>query len=212
MDWLVALSQWDQDYDAAVMTYHTSGPGHVSDYLHEEPWLDFTSVRSCHSDLVESWRFIEKHWKRQPIKPVIDLESSYPGALILAAHRRAMRGRDYAFIYSPGGAPFTIRLGVMAGRSIKAASLCRMQRRSRRMGFTVVATSGRAGRIARQPALGHGASWRTARVWMASAARSRCARRNCTAHCASIRRTSVSSFMNQLPSKLSCQHPTNHTP
>lgn len=74
-----------EDYDAVLMTYHTSGPGHVSDYLHDEPWLDFTSAQSSHGDLVESWRFIEKHWNRRPIKPVIDLESSYPGALIPAA-------------------------------------------------------------------------------------------------------------------------------
>lgn len=76
-----------------LMTYHTSGPGHVSDYLHDEPWLDFTSAQSSHGDLVESWRFIEKHWNRQPLKPVIDLESSYPDALIpaawLPAHLRA---------------------------------------------------------------------------------------------------------------------------
>lgn len=74
-----------EDYDAVLMTYHTSGPGHVSDFLHDEPWLDFTSAQSSHGDLVESWRFIEKHWNRQPIKPVIDLESSYPDALIRAA-------------------------------------------------------------------------------------------------------------------------------
>ncbi len=74
-----------EDDDAVLMTYHTSGPGHVSDYIHDEPWLDFTSAQSSHGDLVESWRFIEKHWQRQPIKPVIDLESSYPDALIPAA-------------------------------------------------------------------------------------------------------------------------------
>jgi hypothetical protein len=74
-----------EDYGAVLMTYHTSGPGHVSDYLHDEPWLDFTSAQSSHGDLVESWRFIEKHWNRQPIKPVIDLESSYPGLLISPA-------------------------------------------------------------------------------------------------------------------------------
>lgn len=214
-----------EDYDAVLMTYHTSGPGHVSDYLHDEPWLDFTSAQSSHGDLVESWRFIEKHWNRPPIKPVIDLESSYPGALIPAAwlpahlrpahrstkpanddharraaywavfagafghtyghnsiwqmyepprqpvldpkltwrealnapsatqmghlrrliesrpmleripdqslladgegegsaHRRATRGRDYAFIYSPDGAPFRVRLGVLAGARLRAA-------------------------------------------------------------------------------------------
>ncbi len=74
-----------EDDDRVLMTYHTSGPGHVSDYIHAEPWLDFTSAQSSHGDLVESWRFIEKHWNRQPIKPVIDLESSYPDALIPAA-------------------------------------------------------------------------------------------------------------------------------
>jgi hypothetical protein len=214
-----------EDYDAVLMTYHTSGPGHVSDYLHNEPWLDFTSVQSSHGDLVESWRFIEKHWNRRPIKPVIDLESSYPNALIPAAwlpphlraahrstqpatddharraaywavfagafghtyghnaiwqmyepprkplldprltwrealaapsatqmghlrrliesrpvlervpdqsllvggagegaaHRRATRGRSYAFIYSPDGAPFTVRLGVITGARLRAS-------------------------------------------------------------------------------------------
>lgn len=214
-----------EDYDAVLMTYHTSGPGHVSDHIHDEPWLDFTSTQSSHGDLVESWRFIEKHWNHPPIKPVIDLESSYPGALIPAAwlpeplraahrstkpanddharraaywavfagafghtyghnsiwqmyepprkpvldpkptwrealaapsatqmghlrrliesrpmlervpdqslladgpgegaaHRRATRGRDYAFIYSPDGAPFRVRLGVLAGARLRAA-------------------------------------------------------------------------------------------
>lgn len=74
-----------ENYGAVLMTYHTSGPGHVSDHIHGEPWLDFTSAQSSHGDLVESWRFIGKHWNRQPIKPVIDLESSYPDALIGAA-------------------------------------------------------------------------------------------------------------------------------
>jgi hypothetical protein len=74
-----------EDYAKVLMTYHTAGPGHVSDFLHDEPWLDFTSAQSSHGDLVENWRFIEKHWARQPIKPVIDLESSYPDVLIPAA-------------------------------------------------------------------------------------------------------------------------------
>jgi hypothetical protein len=38
-----------------------------------------------------------------------------------SAHRRAMRGRDYAFIYSPDGAPFTVRLGSLAGEKIRAS-------------------------------------------------------------------------------------------
>ena len=74
-------------------------------------------------------------------------------------------------------------------------SRCRMGRRSRRMGFTAVATSGRAAPIVRSPARGNGAPWRIVRLSMANAARSRCARRNCPANCASIRKTSVSSLM-----------------
>lgn len=37
-----------------------------------------------------------------------------------AAHRRATRGEDYAFIYSPDGAPFTVRLGSISGSFIRA--------------------------------------------------------------------------------------------
>ncbi|MBM3492906.1 MAG: DUF4038 domain-containing protein, partial [Armatimonadetes bacterium] len=82
-----------EDTDRVLMTYHTSGPGHVSDHIHDEPWLDFTAAQSSHGDLVESWRFIEKHYGRKPIKPMIDLESSYPDVLIpaewLPMHMRA---------------------------------------------------------------------------------------------------------------------------
>lgn len=82
-----------EDCRAVLMTYHTSGPGHASDYLHDEPWLGFTSLQSSHGDKVINWRYIQRHWNRQPIKPVIDLESSYPGLLIpakwLPMHMRA---------------------------------------------------------------------------------------------------------------------------
>ena len=33
-----------EDDDRVLMTYHTSGPGHVSDYIHDEPWPDFSSA------------------------------------------------------------------------------------------------------------------------------------------------------------------------
>ncbi len=38
-----------------------------------------------------------------------------------AAHRRATRGRSYALIYSPDGAPFTVRLGVITGARLRAS-------------------------------------------------------------------------------------------
>jgi hypothetical protein len=214
-----------EDPAGVLLTYHTSGPGHVSDYLHDERWLDFSSAQSSHGDLVESWRYIEKHWDKRPVKPVIDLESSYPDALIPAAwlpealraghpstkpatdddarraaywavfaggfghtyghnsiwqmyepprkpvlgprltwrealeapsarqmgflrrlmesrplldrtpdqsllangsgegvaHRRATRGRDYAFIYTPTGAGLNVRMGIISGARARAS-------------------------------------------------------------------------------------------
>ena len=72
-----------EDYDAVLMTYHTSGPGHASDFFHEDPWLDFTSIQSSHGDRILNWRMIERDYHRRPIKPVIDLETTYPDALIM---------------------------------------------------------------------------------------------------------------------------------
>lgn len=38
-----------------------------------------------------------------------------------AAHRRATRGRDYAFISTPDGAPMEVRLSVIAGQNVHAS-------------------------------------------------------------------------------------------
>ncbi len=72
-----------EDYDAVLMTYHTSGPGHASDFFHEDPWLDFTSIQSSHGNRILNWKMIERDYNRRPIKPVIDLETTYPDALIM---------------------------------------------------------------------------------------------------------------------------------
>ncbi|MHB8899016.1 MAG: glycoside hydrolase family 140 protein [Thermoguttaceae bacterium] len=72
-----------EDYDSVLMTYHTSGPGHASDFFHEDPWLDFTSIQSSHGDRILNWKMIERDYNRSPAKPVIDLETTYPDALII---------------------------------------------------------------------------------------------------------------------------------
>jgi hypothetical protein len=68
-----------EDYDAVLMTYHTSGPGHASDFFQEDPWLDFTSIQSSHGDRILNWKMIERDYNRHATKPVIDLETTYPG-------------------------------------------------------------------------------------------------------------------------------------
>ena len=72
-----------EDYSKVLMTYHTSGPGHASDYFHEDDWLDFTSIQSSHGDRILNWKMIEKDYRRRPIKPVIDLETTYPEVVII---------------------------------------------------------------------------------------------------------------------------------
>jgi hypothetical protein len=71
-----------EDYSQLLMTYHTSGPGYASDFFHEDEWLDFTSIQSSHGDCIENYTMLDRDWARQPKKPIIDLESSYPDLLI----------------------------------------------------------------------------------------------------------------------------------
>jgi hypothetical protein len=73
-----------EDYGRCLMTYHTVGPGNASDYVHDEPWLGFTSIQSSHGDRILNWPMIERNYRREPTKPVIDLESCYPDAWIPA--------------------------------------------------------------------------------------------------------------------------------
>ena len=72
-----------EDYDRVLMTYHTSGPGHASDFFHKDEWLDFTGIQSSHGDRILNWKMIERDYNRRPIKPVIDLETTYPGLGIM---------------------------------------------------------------------------------------------------------------------------------
>jgi hypothetical protein len=71
-----------EDYGRCLMTYHTVGPGNASDYVHDEPWLGFTSIQSSHGDRILNWPMIEQDYRREPTKPVIDLETCYPDAFI----------------------------------------------------------------------------------------------------------------------------------
>ena len=66
-----------EDYGEVLMTYHTSGVGYASDFFHQDRWLDFTSIQYSHGTGVSNWKMIERDYNRQPVKPTIDLETTY---------------------------------------------------------------------------------------------------------------------------------------
>lgn len=72
-----------EDYSKVLMTYHTSGPGHASDFFHNDEWLDFTAIQSSHGDRILNWKMIQRDYNRHPIKPIIDLETTYPDVVIM---------------------------------------------------------------------------------------------------------------------------------
>ena len=80
-----------EDYDAVMMTYHTSGPATHRSIFHEDRWLAFTGIQSSHGDRILNWKMIERDYNRRPIKPVIDLETTYPGISIMKGMKAGQR-------------------------------------------------------------------------------------------------------------------------
>ncbi len=63
-----------------LMTFHTWGPHASSEYVHDEPWLDFHTCQSGHNRNSENWRFIEADYARLPVRPCMDAEPPYEDA------------------------------------------------------------------------------------------------------------------------------------
>jgi hypothetical protein len=63
-----------------LMTFHTWGPHASSEYVHDEPWLDFHTCQSGHKRNHENWRFIEADYARSPTRPCMDAEPGYEDA------------------------------------------------------------------------------------------------------------------------------------
>lgn len=68
-----------EDYSKVLMTYHTSGPGSTAWFLNDAPWLDFHGLQSGHGRWAMNWMLVEHAYTMKPMRPVIDLETSYPG-------------------------------------------------------------------------------------------------------------------------------------
>lgn len=60
-----------------LMTMHTWGPHATSEYVHDEPWLDFHTCQSGHARNSANYRFIEADYARTPIRPCMDAEPGY---------------------------------------------------------------------------------------------------------------------------------------
>jgi hypothetical protein len=63
-----------------LITFHTRGPGASSEFVHDEPWLDFHTCQSGHKRNRENWRFIEADYARTPTRPCLDAEPGYEDA------------------------------------------------------------------------------------------------------------------------------------
>jgi hypothetical protein len=61
-----------------LMTAHVNGGHGSSEWLHDEPWLDFNTIQSGHH-LVngDNYRLLAADYTRQPTKPCMDAESAY---------------------------------------------------------------------------------------------------------------------------------------
>lgn len=79
-----------------LMTFHPLGRTQSSTWFHDEEWLDFNMFQSGHrryGQLMkkeeegdeniwigqDNWRYVQKDYRRNPIKPTIDGEPSYEG-------------------------------------------------------------------------------------------------------------------------------------
>ncbi len=65
------------DGGAHLMTYHPSGGASSSQWLHDEPWLDFNMLQSGHRHDRDCYAMIARDYAREPAKPCLDGEAGY---------------------------------------------------------------------------------------------------------------------------------------
>ena len=66
------------DGGAHLMTYHPNGGRSSSNFVHEEPWLQFHMLQSGHGGLNRpSWGMLAKDYALTPTRPVLDGEPNY---------------------------------------------------------------------------------------------------------------------------------------
>ncbi|MBN2312472.1 MAG: glycoside hydrolase family 140 protein [Sedimentisphaerales bacterium] len=68
-----------EDYSKTLMTYHTSGPGASWWFFNDEKWIDIRAAQSGHGQNSFNWQLMQIGYSMKPVKPMLDLETAYPG-------------------------------------------------------------------------------------------------------------------------------------
>lgn len=68
-----------EDYSKTLTTYHTSGPGASWWFFNDEKWMDIRAAQSGHGRNSFNWRLMQTGYSMTPVKPMLDLETAYPG-------------------------------------------------------------------------------------------------------------------------------------
>ena len=68
-----------EDYNKVLMTYHTSGPGASWWFFNDEKWIDIRAAQSGHGQNSFNWQLMQIGYSMKPTKPMLDLETAYPG-------------------------------------------------------------------------------------------------------------------------------------
>ncbi|MCX7885758.1 MAG: glycoside hydrolase family 140 protein [Verrucomicrobiae bacterium] len=72
------------DWSTTLMTFHPPGGDHSSsEWLHNEPWLDFNMIQTTTRFNFANWRTVAKDYALQPPKPTLDAEVAYEDSLSL---------------------------------------------------------------------------------------------------------------------------------
>ncbi|MBN2452201.1 MAG: DUF4038 domain-containing protein, partial [Lentisphaeria bacterium] len=72
------------DWTSTLMTFHPPGGNHSSsEWLHNEPWLDFNMVQTTTRFRFANWRTVARDYAKTPVKPTLDAEVAYEDSLSL---------------------------------------------------------------------------------------------------------------------------------
>lgn len=85
----------------AFITYHPSGGEYsTSQYIHEAAWLDMNAFQSGHGSRESAaWAWVERDWKKEPTKPVLDMEPCYEDHPVNPWDGKWTRQRGYFVAY-----------------------------------------------------------------------------------------------------------------
>ncbi len=75
------------DYSSTLMSYHPKGWGtSSSEYLHQEPWLDFNMIQTGTRFDFTNFVSIDSDYAKKPPKPTLDSEVAYEYSMSLKAN------------------------------------------------------------------------------------------------------------------------------